>query len=310
MPFDIILLALRFRYVRNLGNTIINLFNQIKGLFATFGVIDFVDILFVAFVLYMIIRIIRETRAMQLVKGIVFLLILYSAVNFLGMGASSYLLKNIFSNILIIIVVLFGPEIRNILEQMGKGAARNNFRTILHSGVAVEVAELQKGIDATVKACAELADSKTGALIVFENDTLLGDVISTGTTVDAKASKELIENIFFPKSPLHDGAMIVRDGRILSAGCILPLTKNNNISSSLGTRHRAAIGLTEQSDAIVVVVSEETGSISIASGGNLQHDVSSGVLRDVLTNQFIPSGSASDNRILSKLVRRMKNNGK
>lgn len=310
MPIDYITLALRFRYVRSLGNTIVNLFNQIKGLFATFGLIDLIDILFVAFVLYMVIRIIRETRAMQLIKGIVFLLVLYAVVNFLGMGASSYILKSVFSNILIIIVVLFGPEIRNILEQMGKGAARNNFRTILHSGVAVEIAELQKSVDATVKACAEMSDNKTGALIVFENETLLGDVIATGTNIDATPTKELIENIFFPKSPLHDGAMIIRDGKILSAGCILPLTKNNNISSSLGTRHRAAIGITEQSDAIVVVVSEETGHISIASNGSLQSNVSNGVLRDVLTRQFIPSGSSSDDRIITRLVRRMKNNGK
>lgn len=310
MQLNIILLALRFRYIRNLGNTIVNLFNQIKGLFATFGVIDFIDILFVAIIIYVVVRIIRETRAMQLIKGIVFILVFYLVVNFLGMGASSYLLKMIFSNILIIVVVLFGPEIRNILEQMGKGAARNSLRTILHSGVALEVAQIQKAIDSTVKACVEMSDTKTGALIVFENETLLGDVISTGTVVDAAATKELIENVFFPKSPLHDGAMIIRDGKIYAAGCILPLTRNNDLSSALGTRHRAALGLTEQSDAVVVVVSEETGSMSIAANGNLQRDVSSGMLFDTLVNQFVPSGSSSDDRIITKLVRRMKNNGK
>lgn len=298
-------MELKFRYFKNLGSTIVDFFSQVKGLFGTFGVIDLVDILFVAIVLYIIIRIIRETRAMQLIKGIVFLLVLYLIVNFLGMGASSYIFKSIFSNILIIIVVLFGPEIRNILEQMGKGATRNSLRTIIHSGVAVEVAEMQKAIDATCKACTDMADDKCGALIVFENETLLGDIIASGTTLDAKPSKALIENIFYPKSPLHDGAMIIRGGQIYAAGCILPLTKDN-VSSSLGTRHRAAIGISQQSDAVVFVVSEETGYISVAMNGNLQQNISSGVMRDILTEQFIPSGSSSDDKIITKLVRRIK----
>lgn len=298
-------MELKFRYFKNLGSTIVDFFSQVKGLFGTFGVIDLVDILFVAIVLYIIIRIIRETRAMQLIKGIVFLLVLYLIVNFLGMGASSYIFKSIFSNILIIIVVLFGPEIRNILEQMGKGATRNSLRTIIHSGVAVEVAEMQKAIDATCKACTDMADDKCGALIVFENETLLGDIIASGITLDAKPSKALIENIFYPKSPLHDGAMIIRGGQIYAAGCILPLTKDN-VSSSLGTRHRAAIGISQQSDAVVFVVSEETGYISVAMNGNLQQNISSGVMRDILTEQFIPSGSSSDDKIITKLVRRIK----
>ncbi|MFR5877087.1 MAG: diadenylate cyclase CdaA [Eubacterium sp.] len=302
MPID---MELRFRYIKNLGNTIVDFFNQVKGLFATFGVIDLVDILFVAVVLYIVIRIVRETRAIQLIKGIVFLLVLYFVVNFLGMGASSYIFKSIFSNILIIVVILFGPEIRNILEQMGKGATRNSLRTIIHSGVAVEVAEMQKAIDATCKACTDMADDKCGALIVFENETLLGDIIASGTTLDAKPSRALIENIFYPKSPLHDGAMIIRGGQICAAGCILPLTKDN-VSSSLGTRHRAAIGISQQSDAIVFVVSEETGYISVAMNGSLQQNISSGVMRDILTEQFIPSGSSSDDKIITKLVRRIK----
>lgn len=306
MPIELFDLALRFRYFKNLGNTIVDFFNQVKGLFGTFGVIDVVDIAFVALVLYMVIRIVRETRAMQLIKGMLFLAVLYAIVNFLGMGASSYLLKNIFSNILIIVVVLFGPEIRNILEQMGKGAARNSLRTVLHSGVALDVAEMNKTIDATCKACTNMADDKCGALIVFENETLLGDIISTGTVISAKASRELIENVFYPKSPLHDGAMIIRNETVYAAGCILPLTKDTSISSSLGTRHRAAIGLSEQSDAIVFVVSEETGEISVAMNGTLTKNISSGDMRDILTNQFIPTGSSSDDKIITKLVRRIK----
>lgn len=306
MPFEVIDLALRFRYIKNLGNTLVDFFNQTKGLFGTFGIIDAIDILFVALVLYMVIRIVRETRAMQLIKGLIFLAVLYGGVNFLGMGASSYILKRIFSNILIIVVILFGPEIRNILEQMGKGAARNNFKTMLHSGVAIDVAEINKTIDATCKACANMSDDKVGALVVFENETLLGDIIASGTQIDAKASRELIENIFYPKSPLHDGAMIIRGDSIYAAGCILPLTHDTDISSSLGTRHRAAIGLSQQSDAIVFVVSEETGEISVAMNGTLTKNISSGVMRDILTNQFIPSGTSSDDKIISRLVRRIK----
>jgi diadenylate cyclase len=303
MPID---LALRFRYIRNLGNSIVDFFSQVKGLFGTFGFIDVFDIIFVAIVIYMVIRIIRDTRAMQLIKGLLFLAGLYLLVNFLGMDASSYILKGIFTNILIIVVILFGPEIRNILEEMGKGAARSNLVAILDSGVAVEVNEMKKTIDATCKACADMSDSKTGALIVFEKETMLGDIIASGTTIQATATKELIENIFFPKSPLHDGAMIIRSSKVYAAGCILPLTNDKNISSSLGTRHRAAIGLSQQSDAIVVVVSEETGAISVASSGNLQTGVSTGVLRDILVSNFVIDPSSSNDSAIKKFVRRMK----
>lgn len=306
MPFELIDMAFKFRYLKNLGNSVLDFFSQVKGLLGSFSFVDFFDILFVAVIIYMIIRIVRETRAMQLIKGLLFLAVLYSVVSFLGMGASSYLLRNIFSNILIIIVVLFGPEIRNILEQMGKGAARNSFRTIIHSGVAIDVAEMQKTIEATCKACAEMADDKVGALIVFENETLLGDVIESGTLIDAKASKELIGNIFYPKSPLHDGAMIVRGSSVYAAGCILPISRDNRISSDLGTRHRAAIGLSEQSDAIIFIVSEETGQISVAMNGTLKRNVSTGDMRDILTEQFIPLSSSSNDKVITKLVRRIK----
>ncbi|MBQ9530723.1 MAG: diadenylate cyclase CdaA [Eubacterium sp.] len=303
MPID---LALRFRYIKNLGNTIIDFFSQVKGLFGTFGFIDVIDILFVAVVIYMVIRIIRDTRAMQLIKGLLFLVLLYGLVSFLGMAASTYILKGIFSNILIIVVILFGPEIRNILEEMGKGAARSNLIAILDSGAAVEVSEMKKTIDAVCKACADMSDTKTGALIVFERETMLGDIISSGTLLQATATKELVENVFFPKSPLHDGAMIIRSGKIYAAGCILPLTSNKDISSSLGTRHRAAIGVTQQSDAMVVVVSEETGSISVADSGNLQTGVSTGELRDILTKEFVIDPSSSKDSAIKKFVRRMK----
>lgn len=286
-------------------NNIADTFNKILSVFSTFAITDALDIILVAVIIYICIRIIRETRAMQLAKGLIFVAIVYGIVTLLNMEASSVIFRAIFSNILIILVILFGPEIRNILEQIGKGATSKSLKSIIHPGVAVDIAEISDCIEAVCKACANMSDQKIGALICFENDTLLGNVINSGTIMNAKASRELVENVFYPKSPLHDGAMVIRDGKIYSAGCILPLTKKT-ISSSLGTRHRAGIGLTEESDAIAVIVSEETGAISVAKGGILQRDVSYGDLRDILTTEFLPSGSSSDDKIISKLVRRIK----
>lgn len=279
--------------------------NRVLSVFSTFGFADFLDIAMVAVVIYICVRIIRETRAMQLAKGIIFILIVYGVVNLLGMEASGYIFKTIFSNILIILVVIFGPEIRSILEQVGHGTTSKSLKSIIHPGVAVDIAELTEGIEAVCKACANMSDKKVGALICFENDTLLGNVISSGTEIDAKITSALVENIFYPKSPLHDGAMVIRDGKVFAAGCILPLTKKT-VSSSLGTRHRAAIGLSEESDAIVVIVSEETGAISVAKGGVLQRNISYGDLRDILTTEFLPTGSSDDDKIITKLVRRIK----
>lgn len=299
-------ILLETNYFSNIGDVISNYFRQIQGLYSTFSLIDLIDILFVALCLFIIIRIIRETRAMQLVVGFVLLGVIYSVVTLFGMNASSFIMKTIFSNVLLIAVILFGPEIRNILEQVGKGATRRSFNSIMKSGVALEAVEIQSAIDATCKACVEMADNKVGALIVFENQTLLGDIIKSGTIVNAKTTKEIIENIFYPKAPLHDGAMVISNGKIHAAGCILPLTNDINISSALGTRHRAAIGLSEQSDAIIFVVSEETGKISVAQNGVLKRDISSGDMRDILTTSLLPSNNSSNDKKITKFVRRIK----
>lgn len=286
-------------------NNISGFFNKVLSVFSTFRFADFLDIVVVAVIIYLCVRIIRETRAMQLAKGIVFIALVYFVVNLLNMEASTAIFKTIFNNIILIVVILFAPEIRNILEQIGKGTARKNFKTIVHPGVAVELAGIQDCIESTIQACSDLSDTRTGALIVFENETLLGNVIDSGTLLNAKPSKALIKNLFYPKTPLHDGAMVIRNGKILAAGCILPLTKKQ-LNTRFGTRHRAAVGLTEESDAIVVVVSEETGSISVARNGVLTSDISDGELRDILMSTFIPSGSSSDDKIITRLVRRMK----
>lgn len=284
---------------------ITDVFNRIISVFSTFSITDFLDIVMVSILIYICIRIIRESRAIQLVKGLIYLAVIYGVVNLLNMEAASFIFEAVFSNILIILVILFAPEVRKILEQVGHGATAKNLRTIIHSGVAMEIAEISDAIEAVCKACSDMSDQKVGALICFENNTLLGDVIATGTEIHAKVSKELVENIFFPKSPLHDGAMVIRDGKIYAAGCILPLTKKT-VSSALGTRHRAGIGITEQSDAIVVIVSEETGFISVVHKGVLQRDISDGDLRDILMTEFVPTGSSSDDKIITKLVRRLK----
>lgn len=300
MPLELLKYTPQLRYFKNLWASLGTFLSQLTGLFKSIKIIDVVDILFVALVLYTVIRIIRDTRAMQLVKGIVFLIGMYFVVSFLRMRASSFIFKEIFSNILIIIVVLFGPEIRTVLEQMGKGAATSGLRTVLASGVSIDQ---RMTIDSVCKACTNMSSDKTGALIVFEKDTMLGDIISSGTVLKAEPTRELIENVFFPKSPLHDGAMIIRGSQIHAAGCILPLTRDN-VSSSLGTRHRAAIGVSQESDALVVVVSEETGHISIAQNGTLKRNISSGELRDILEQQFLPSNNKSDDKFLRRLFKR------
>ena len=285
-------------------DTIKDFLNKIVSVFSTFRFSDFFDIVLVAVIIYICVRIIRETRAMQLVKGIVFLAVIYLAVTLLKMESSTYIFESIFSNILVIVAVIFAPEIRNILESIGKGTTRRSLRAIIHPEVAVGLVAVEEGIEAVTKACSNMSDDKTGALIVFENQTLLGDIIDSGTVINAKPTRALIESIFFPKTPLHDGAMVIRDGKIHAAGCILPLTKKD-VKSSYGTRHRAAIGLSEESDAIVVVVSEETGAISVARGGFITSDISDGDLRDILMNTFIPNDSSSD-KIFARLVRRKK----
>lgn len=266
-------------------------FEGIKDFFSKilsidFKFTDFLDICLVAFLIYNAIKLIRETRAFQLVKGLLLLLVGYGIVNMLNMETSSYIFEFVFKNIFIILVILFQQEIRQILEKVGT----SRLSTLSHfiKGNHNEKREvLKEAIIEISKAVQRMSDKKTGSIIVVEKELLLGDVIKTGTAVDAKVSHELVGNIFFPNSPLHDGAAIVRDGRLLCAGCVLPLSKNTEISSDLGTRHRAALGMSEQSDAMVVVTSEETGTISVAVGGELIRDLTEAELREKLILYFV-----------------------
>lgn len=264
-------------------------FEQLKkALFSFDRFSDLLDVLLVAFVIYSAIKLIRETRAIQLAKGVVLLALLYLGVTVLDMQASQYIMSFVFGNLFLILVVIFAPELRHALESVGRSSVSNiSFLNFKNRDESLLKEAVENSINCVCKACADMSDKKIGALIVFEKETILGDIIKTGTLVDAKVTVEIIGNIFFPKAPMHDGAAVIKDGRVVAAGCILPLTGNNNISSDLGTRHRAAIGMSENSDAIVAVVSEETGAISVAEKGKLKRNISDGDLREILMKNFI-----------------------
>lgn len=268
-----------FELLKNMGDAVLNLIFDIK-------LYDLIDIALVALVLYYCIKLVRQTRAFNLVKGIVFLGVVYFVVSTLNMSTASYLFSHLFGDIVIVMILLFQPEIRQAIESFGRGDLRKiSLFSLRNSNFATE--EYLAGASNIAKAAANMSEKKIGALIVIEGATLLGEVLSTGTVVDSAVSTSVIENIFFPKAPLHDGAMVIRDNRIHSAGCILPLTQNE-ISKELGTRHRAAIGISEQSDALVVIVSEETGSISLANGGALVRNLTLGELLEELTEFMVP----------------------
>ncbi len=271
------------------------------------GLADLFDILLVAFVIYGAIRLIRETRAKQLVKGFGLLFLVYILVSLFNMQVSKYLISFIFTDLLVILVVIFTPEIRHALERVGRQPVPAlKLISFLNREDLFLKEYLEKAINGVCKACSDMSDKKIGALIVFKKDTILNEIVETGTLINADISPELIGNIFFPKAPMHDGATIIEDGKVVAAGCILPLTSNNDISSELGTRHRAAIGMSEQSDALVVVVSEETGAISVAEKGILRRDISVGDLREVLMKNFIKEDNENNSKF-KKIFRGNKN---
>lgn len=262
-------------------------FNQ----FRTISFIDIIDILIVAYIIYRIMKLLKDTSAERLIKGIIILVGIMLLASMLHLTMISWLLQQALNVGLFAIVVVFQPELRRLLEQIGKG----NFSRLIVPADAPD--EVESMITATVSACADMSRTKTGALIVFERRERLGEIISTGTMVDAAPSAELIKNIFFKNSPLHDGAMIVRAGRVCAAGCVLPLSGNQSLSRDLGTRHRAAVGMSESADSVLVVVSEETGSISVAIGGMLKRHLSPDMLRKLLENELLDSEKQEKSRL-------------
>jgi len=271
-------------------SNISGLFEKIVSILSTYSVIyDTLDLLFLTFLFYYILKMIRDSRALAFAKGFIVFVIAYALVLLFNMQASAILFKTVFNNILLILVVIFAPELRKILENMGTSTKaiatiKGLFKSAASQRAILYNEKVNTAVNEICRAASDMSDKKIGALLVFEKDSPLGEICETGTVLDAEISNELIGNVFYPKSPLHDGAAVVRDAKLYAAGCILPLTSKHNISSDLGTRHRAAIGMSEQSDAMILVISEETGGISIAHQGRLIRNISDGEARELLLN--------------------------
>ena len=259
---------------------------------------DIADVLIVAALIYWLIGVIRRTNTYRVATGIVILLLVMWISGLLRLTMIHSLLQRTLEMGLIALVVLFQPELRRILERLRSGRFMN-------LGTAVPTSS-ESVIAQTVLACTDMASTKTGALIVFERTTLLNDQMGTGTIVNADVTSELLRNIFFVKAPLHDGAVIIREGRLAAAGCMLPLTQNANLSSDLGMRHRAGIGMSEHSDAVVVIVSEETGSISVAIDGMLKRHLSADTFEKILRAELMPDEDEANSRGIVGMINSVK----
>lgn len=278
-----------------------DIWTSIYSVIRTMHPVDFVDIALLSYLIYYVFKFIRETRAGPLFKGIVFLLVAYAITKAIELKAITYLLEATFDIGILAIMIIFQPEIRRAVEKLGHtqfGLKNLGFGS---SGDGL-TAKWETAIDAICDSCVELSATCTGALIVIEQKTKLGEQIENGTIINASPSKELFGNIFYPKTPLHDGAVIMRDGIILAAACFLPKPqKEELINKKLGSRHRAAIGMSENSDALVIVVSEETGQISVAENGNLTRNFTRDKLHHLLTERLIPKQTEGKRRLSSRL---------
>lgn len=260
---------------------ITDVFQNFTRIILSIDFFDVLDILILTFLVYYVIKLMRDTRAMQLFKGIIFIVIIFILVQIFELKAMGFIMDNFLQVGIIAIMIVFQPELRRILEKVGR--TRVGTFTQSTDKVPGGASARDNAINGIAEACSRLHDSKTGALIVIERETKLGDIIEKETTsvINAECEPELFCNLFYNKAPLHDGAVIIRDNRIYAAGCFLPNTqKDQYLSTDLGSRHRAAVGMSENSDALVIVVSEETGTISVAKDGQLTRDLS----RDALVN--------------------------
>lgn len=263
-------------------NTLELLWNRIKNIITIINFpTDIFDILIVMFLVYQILTFSKSRTAMKIIKAVVALLLLSYLSDLLHLNALNFLVSTAIEVGLVALVVVFQPELRRALERLGGGSIKDLFIAKNQEG------DMENTIDHTVQACRTMSRQKVGALIVFERQHNLEEYFKTGTVLDAVVSTELLKNVFFPKAALHDGAVIIRGDRLSAAGCVLPLTENPNLSRDLGTRHRAAIGISEHSDSIVVVVSEETGVISCALGGNLKRYLTPESLTKLLKEELL-----------------------
>ncbi|MGM9545266.1 MAG: diadenylate cyclase CdaA [Vescimonas sp.] len=269
---------------------VLTLMEDIGRYLSLLKITDLVDVAIIVFLVYKLLSLVKSTRAENILKGVgIFLLALWLSTA-LELRAVSYILSHVVEWGILALIILFQPEIRQILERLGS----KNIRLMRVFRPEKEITELEKAIDQTVVACSELSRTKTGVLMVFERNINLDDIVRTGTELDCTVVSELLKNIFFVKAPMHDGAVIVRHGRIIGGGCMLPLSRNVNLSRDLGMRHRAGIGMSENSDAVVVIVSEETGSISVAIGGMLKRHLMPETLSQLLRNELMPPEEEPD----------------
>ena len=251
---------------------------------------DMIDILLVAYLIYRVMLLVRTTASMRIFKGIIAILVVAALTEIYELRALNFLLGQVLAVGLLAMVILFQPELRRMMDHLGSTVSLSRFLT-----PEKKLDEMDMIISQTVKACEVMGREKVGALIVFARTHRLDEYFKTGTIIDGSVSEQLIRNIFFPKAALHDGAMIIRDGRVAAAGCVLPLSDSQRLSADLGTRHRAAVGMSEVSDAVVVVVSEETGAISVAVGGMLKRHLATQTLEKLLQNELCPADENNKN---------------
>jgi diadenylate cyclase len=265
---------------------------------------DFLDIIVVAFLIYKITPLLRSAGALRILKAIVMLLVISVITDVLDLYTMNFLVNQVLSAGLLAIVVLFQPEIRRVLDHLG------NVQFAKFLGIEHQTQEMDTVISQTVMACETMSRGRVGALIVFARDNPMDEYFKTGTMIEGIVSEQLIRNIFFTNASLHDGAMIIRDGRIAAAGCVLPLSDSNRLSADLGTRHRAGVGLSEASDAVVVIVSEETGTISVAVGGMLKRHLAPQTLERLLRTELISTERGEEEKLTLRLRQKLQIKGK
>ena len=271
---------------------------KLTMLVSTIRFSDIVDILIVAYLIYNVIMLIRKTNSHRLAQGVLLILIALWLSGVLKLTMFNRILQKTVELGLIALVIIFQPELRRLLERMGSKALPR------FGAKPLETLGMDNVISQTIAACTQLSATKTGALIVFERSVTLDEQMRSGTIINSDVTAELLKNIFYPKAPLHDGAVVIRDGRIAAAGCVLPLTSNTNLSPDLGTRHRAGIGMSENSDAVVVIVSEETGTISVAIGGLLKRHLMPETLEKLVINELVPQEpTEQDDKLHMKLLK-------
>ena len=264
---------------------------------------DYLDILLVAYLLYLVLPLIHSNSALRVGRVVIALLIVTWITDALDMHTLNFLLTQVLTVGIIALIVLFQPELRRMMDRLGSV----KLSTLLTP--KAKDTELQTVISQTVMACETMSREKVGALIVFARENPMDEYFKTGTMIDGQVSEQLLRNIFFPKASLHDGAMIVCNGRVTAAGCVLPLSENNRISADLGTRHRAGLGISEATDAVVVIVSEETGTISVAVGGMLKRHLAAQTLERLLRNELCPEEPSKKPSIAMRLRQKLQQKG-